>query len=101
MDVGKSEVSSGMPVGEFSVINAHQMQHRCMEVVDMCPVLHSPITKFVSVTVAETTLHPAPGQPDRESVVIVISASTDSSPNGNLSRRGTSELTTHDYQRLV
>lgn len=35
MDVGQSEIAAGVAVGETFVIEAHQVEHRCVQIVKM------------------------------------------------------------------
>src|SRR6185503_16847594 len=74
MDVGQSHVASAPAIGELLVVDAKQMQHGGVEVVDLALVLDGLVAVFVCGAVDGAAFDTAAGQPDREAERIVIAA---------------------------
>ena len=47
-DIGETEITTTISIGEFGVIDAHEIQDSCMNVVDMNRLFHRLETEFVS-----------------------------------------------------
>src|ERR1051326_9119355 len=73
-DVGQAEISSGIAISKFFVIEAQEMKHGGMKVVDVDWVLNSAIAELVGRAVDVSAFDAAARQPDGEAVVIVIAA---------------------------
>src|SRR4051794_11118395 len=71
-DASKPEVEAGMAVGQFAMIEPHQLQHGGMEVVDMDPVFDGLVAELVGRAIGEAAFHAAAREPDREAVMVVI-----------------------------
>ena len=56
MHVRQPEVAAGEAVGEPGVVEAEQVEHRGMEVVDMHPVLHGVEAEFVRLAEGDAGL---------------------------------------------
>ena len=74
MDVRQSEVTSCVLVGEFRVINSHDVQHRCMQVMHMDSIFASVVAEFVRVAIGEPASHTAAGEHDAKSLRVVIAS---------------------------
>ena len=74
MQVGQPEISPGVVVGEFLVIEAQQRQECGVEIVDMNWVFSGRESELVGGAVHGAALHAAAGQPHREPVVVVVAA---------------------------
>ena len=72
MNIRKAKVATGMAVGESCVIQAHQMQHGGVKIVDGNGTLNSPEPEFVRGAVDGATSHATASQPAGESVMIVV-----------------------------
>ena len=95
--VGQAVVASTVAVGQLLMVESHEMEDRCMEVMDMDPVLYCGQAEIVSRPVAEAGFHSTPGHEHREAVGVVI-------PTGALavlSRWLATELTAPDDQGLI
>ena len=64
----------GVAVGEFFVVEAHQMQEGGVEVVNVDAVLHGLGTVIVGQAVSVAAADAATGQPDGESIGVVVAA---------------------------
>ena len=74
VDVGQAEVSAGVAVGELFVVEAEQVEHRGVEVVDRNWVLDGSEAKFVGCSVDGSAFDSAAGHPQGETPVIVVAA---------------------------
>ena len=73
-DVGQTKVAARVPVSESSMIEAHQVQNRGVQIVNMYSILDGAKAKLVGSAKGEAPFHASSGQPHREPVVIVVSA---------------------------
>lgn len=95
MDVGQAEVPPGMPIREFRMVQAQQMQDRRVQIVEVDLVLDAVVAVFIRLTVGLACLGTSAGEPHRESVRVVVPAVR------VLGRRRAPELSTPDHKRLV
>ena len=63
MNIGQSHVSTSESVGQFLVIDSHQVQHCGMQVMNFCAILNGFVAEFIGCTVDGATLDPASGHP--------------------------------------
>src|SRR5687767_9551173 len=70
--VGQQEVAAVGAVGQSGVIEAKQLEHRRVQVVDVHLVVHGLLAEIVGGAVDGAALDAAPGEPDAERVVVVI-----------------------------
>ena len=73
MNIGQTEITPRMTVGKFFMVESQQMQHRCVQVVDVHLVDDSLKAKFVGFPVGHTTFDSTTGHPHCEAVMIVVS----------------------------
>jgi len=59
VDVGQTHVSTAETEGRASVVDSHQVQHGCVQVVHLCPILDSPIASRVSRAINESRFYAA------------------------------------------
>src|SRR5207253_4590675 len=74
MDIGETEVAAGVAVGQSFVVEAHEVQDRGVQVVDVDPVFHSAVAELVGGAVDHAALDAAAREPDAEAPVIVIAS---------------------------
>ena len=74
VDVGEAEVAAGVAVGEFFVIEAEEVEHGGVEIVDVDLVLDGGEAEVIGCAVDVAAFHSAAGHPGGEAVVIVIAA---------------------------
>ena len=72
--VGEAEVAAGEAIGQLLVIEAHQVQHGGVQVVDVDFLFHGREAAFVGGSVDVASLGAAAGQPHGEAVVVVVAA---------------------------
>jgi hypothetical protein len=72
VDVGQAEVASSMMVGQFFVIESHQVEHRGVQIVHMYGVLDSAVAEIVGCSVSHPASNTAAGHPDGVTVVVVV-----------------------------
>src|SRR5690348_12757878 len=73
-DVGQAEISTGVAEREAFVIEAEQLKHCGVQIVHVHAVLNGPKTKLIGSAVNLPATDAAAGQPDREAVMIMVSA---------------------------
>ena len=72
VNVGQAEVSTGITVREFFVVEAEQFEHRRVQIVDVDFVFDRLETELVGRSVNVAALHAATGHPRCEAPVVVI-----------------------------
>src|SRR5579885_1727362 len=95
VNVGQAEVASGVAISKLRVIEAQQVEHRGMQVVDMHAVLDRLEAEFVGRADNLPPLDAATGQPASKAIMIVIAAGDLArvvARAGQLDRGGTAEL---------
>ena len=93
--IGKSEIAALESVDQLFVIDAQQMQHRGVQVVDFDLVLDRVVAELIGRPVHDAAPDAAAGHPDREPEGVVIAAV------GALGKRGPAEFPAPDHERLV
>ena len=61
MNVGESEISSGIAVGELFMIEAEKMQDGGVQIMDVNFLLHGGETELIGGSISHAALHAAPG----------------------------------------
>ncbi len=74
MDIGETEIAPGIAEREFFVVEAEQLENRCMEIVDVDFVLDGRETEFVGGAMDHAAFDAAASQPHRKTVMVVIPA---------------------------
>ena len=72
--VGEAEVAAGVAVGEAFVVEAEEVEHRRVEVVDVHDVFDGAEAEFIGGTVDVAAARAAAGEPAGEAVVVVVAA---------------------------
>jgi len=72
LHVGQPEIAAGVVVGQLFVIEAEQLQHGGMEIVDVDGLVHGLKAELVGRAEDGAALDPAAGEPRGEAVVIVV-----------------------------
>src|SRR5579871_2110483 len=72
MHVCQAEIAATVSEREPLVVEAHQVQHRGVQVVDMHPILDRLEAEFVGGTVHGSALDPAAGQPHAETETVMV-----------------------------
>ena len=73
-DIGEPEIAAGMTVGQLLVVEAEQVQHGRVEIVNARSVFDGAKTELVRRPIRGAAAHAPAGEPDAEAVVIVIAA---------------------------
>ena len=92
--VGQPEVAALGSDREFRVVDAEQVQHRGVEVVNAHRVLRDPVAEVVGGAVGDAPLDATAGQPDREGLHVVVAAVA-------LRHRRAAKLRAEDDERVV
>jgi hypothetical protein len=61
-------------VGQPFVIDSHEMQQGCVQVVDIDRIADNVVTEFAGLPVMSTGFDATPGQPDAEAAGMMVSA---------------------------
>src|SRR5262249_20856850 len=81
--------------GKLGMVDAQKVEHGCVKIVDVDPVLDGFVAVLIGLAVDHAALHPATSHPDGEAERIMIA------PIGALREWGATELASPNYQRLV
>lgn len=95
MHVGQPKVTAAETVGKSLVIQAEQVQHRRVQIVERADALDCMNTHFVGRAVDRPAADAAAGQPDRETLGMVVAPIT----SGSMRRM--TELAGPEHQCLV
>ena len=95
VDIGEAVIAAAMPVGQSFVIEAHDVQDRRVQVVDVDLVLHGVPAEFVGRPVDVAGANAAPGHPHGEPEGVVLA------PVGPLGGRGAAELAAPEDQGVL
>ena len=95
VDVGQSEVTTSVFVGQRLVVESQQVEDRCVQIVKVHAVFHRGNTVFVGRAIGHAALHAAAGHPEGESGGVVVA------PVRLLDVRRAAELATPNNQRLL
>ena len=85
MDVGQSEIASGVPEGQPFVIDTQLMQDRCVKVMNFDRVLNGVLADFVGRPMDMATFETAACEPNAKAIAMV-SASVLALPRGRSAR---------------
>jgi len=95
VDIRQAEVSASVSIGQLRVVEAHQMQHRRVPIVDVAFVFHRLIAVLVGRAIAHSALDTTTGHPRRVAFMIVVTTVA------VLSVGCPSELATPDDERII
>ena len=73
-NVGEAEIAARVAVGEFLVVEAHQVQNRCVQVVYVYGLFNSFEAEFVGCAVHVAATNAAAREPHGKAVVVVVAA---------------------------
>ena len=74
MDIGKPEIAALVAVDEAFVVDAHEVHEGGMEVVHMHRLVDNVVAVLVCLSVADTRLYAAAGEPHGETAWVVVAA---------------------------
>ena len=63
LHVGQAKIAASVAVSESFVIEAQQMQHGGVKIVDMERIMDSPIPQVIGPTIANASFDSTPGHP--------------------------------------
>src|SRR5207302_9701157 len=100
-DVGEAKIAAGVAIGKLVVIEAKQVKHRRVQVVNVDRVFFGAETKFIDRAVNRAAFKTAARQPHGESIMVMIAsfAFAGRAGRGNLDGWGPAKLTTTNHQR--
>src|SRR2546428_14097264 len=77
-DVGKPKVAALEPIGQARVVDATEIKHGCVKIVDVhfLVVLDVAVAQLIGAAPGETAFDAAPGDPDREGQDVMVAAGT-------------------------
>src|SRR5437868_4521562 len=90
-----------MAVGQSFVVEAEQVQHRGVQVMNAGAFLGGPKTKLIGSAINCAPPNAPARQPDAEAVVIVIAAQLGFAAVSQLDRRSAAELTAPQNERVL
>lgn len=100
MNIGQSEVSALKRKDQSFVINSHQVHQRGVKIVDLHAVFNNVHAVVIGLAILHASIDSGAGQPDRETVAVVISTVALSSQVALRIHRAT-EFTAPDNQRVI
>ncbi len=72
MHIGEAEITSGVLVGQFLVIEPKQMQNRRVKIVHVHLVQHRFVPKLIGSPVGVASFRPATSQPNGETTTLPL-----------------------------
>ena len=64
MHISQAVIATSVAIGQFFVVEAHQMQHRGVQIMHMGSVFDGSVTKFVRRSIRHSPLDSAAGKPN-------------------------------------
>ena len=102
MHVRKSEVATGIAVRQSLVVDSHQMQNRCVQIVYMHAIRYGVHSELVGLAVHHATSNAAACKKHRKARVMMVSAGLLLFVlRVDLSVGRTTKLTTPNNERIV
>ena len=74
MNIRKSALGSVMIKGQSVMLQAKQVQYGCVQVVNRGYIFDGLVPEIIGRPVTKAAFHPCPGQPNSETVWIVIAS---------------------------
>ena len=74
VNIGQTEVTSRIPVGQSFVIESQQVQNCRVQVMGARRLFHGLESEFIRGSVGRSAAHSSPCKPDAETVVIMVSS---------------------------
>src|SRR6056297_321264 len=93
-NIGQAEVASLKAIGQPLVIDAEEMQHRGMQIMDVDAVFDRFVAEFIRRTEAEARLDPTACHPAGKAHDVVIASAS-------LCHRRAAEFSPPDHQGLI
>jgi hypothetical protein len=72
--VGQARVAAAEAMGQALVVDAQQMEHRRVQVMDLGLVLDGVIAVVIGRSMDRSSLDASPGEPDGEATGVVVAA---------------------------
>src|SRR5688572_25361168 len=91
-NICETEIASGVAVGQSFMIEAEQVQHRGVQIVNARAILNGLETELIRGAVNRAALHAAAREPDTETVVVVVAAELGLAAVAQFDRRRTAEF---------
>jgi len=101
MNVRQPEISSLETVGQFRVIESEQMQDGRVQVVDMRGVAGHVETELVGLAISDALFDAAAREPQRESLVVMISTQAAARVRVAFDHRRATEFPAPNDDRIV
>jgi hypothetical protein len=95
MHIRQAEIAATEAKCQLLMINAQQVKHRGVQVMNGNRLVHHPVTVFVGSTVYGSAFNTGSGHPHTEGRGIMVAAIC------ALSKRGSSELTGKNHQGFI
>ena len=95
MDIGEAHVAATPAHGEAFVVDADQVQHGGVEVVDFDLVLNGSVAPFIGGTIGHAAFDASAGHPDGKALGIVIATIR------SLGKGGTAEFAGKNQQGFI
>jgi hypothetical protein len=101
MYVSQSEIAAGVVPCQASMVEAHQVQQRGMQVVNVHAIFNRPIAKFVRAAPRHSTADSTAREPHGKSVMIMIAAGRYATANRYFNCRCSAKFSATDDDRVV
>ena len=99
MHIRESERAALVAISQPLVVEAQQMQHRCVQIMHVHRLLDDVVTKFIRAAVGDALLHAAAREQHGEGILVMVAAGLRAAP-GLLHRRP-AKLAAPDDECLV
>ena len=97
VDIGQAKIATLKAKRQLCVVQPQQMQHGCLQVMNVNLSFSDPEAKFVRFAVTETRFDATPGQPHRKRINVMIA----SGRRPLLAHRRSTKLASPDDQHII
>src|SRR5436190_4981973 len=99
-NIGQPEIAARMAISELFVVEAEQVQHGRMQVMNTRAIFRGAKTKFIRRAVNRAAAHTAPGQPDTEPVMVMVATQFGLAAVAQFHRRSPAKLSAPQDQSI-
>ena len=100
-DIGKPKVSTRVPISQLGVIQAQQMQHGGLKIMDVHRILDRLISELIACAIDNPRTNTSARKNYIETMRVVIATAPLLAFHFAFGRGHSAKLAAHDYQRLI
>src|SRR5690242_2211761 len=101
MNIREAEITALKTERKLFVIEAQQVEDRCLEIIDIHFISGDRETEFIRFTISDAFFDSSPGEKNGKTIRVMITAQNIAPGSSAFAERGASELAAPDDQRVI